>query len=248
MVLRSGGSSRRLNSLWKKICVIFYLKNNLFIEAGYTDNYLTIASPAEGLFRDRGSKFIAYAFPVRSAEDFEEKVLPIKKDHPKARHFCFAYVLGPNSDEFRYSDDGEPGGSAGLPIYNHLRSFDLHFTAVVVVRYFGGKKLGVPGLIHAYKTSTREALENASIIREYITLQFEIGYSFDQTGPVMRALNEIELQIEENGFRKNPFSRVRLRESLAVTLKNRLLSLLLKRDESDITGDEEIEGFYIKQL
>jgi uncharacterized YigZ family protein len=207
-----------------------------------------VAAPAEGLFRDRGSRFIAYAFPLRSGQALEEDLLLIRKDHPKARHFCYAYILGPESDEYRYNDDGEPGGSAGLPIYNQLRSYGLHFVAIVVVRYFGGKKLGVPGLIHAYKTAAQEALDHASIIERFITDTMLITYRFDQTGPVMRALNEMQADVEENGFSGMPFTRICIRKSLSGKLRIRLLSLLLKRGESDITGEEEVDGFSIKQV
>jgi len=103
-------------------------------------------------------------------------------------------------------------------------------------------------LINAYKSSTHEALENCDIIRRYMTDAFEIGYSFDQTGPVMRALNEIEVNIDENGYSTGPFVRVTIRKSLSENLKIKLLSLILKRDESDITGEEEVEGFYLKAI
>lgn len=209
---------------------------------------MTIKAPSQGLYRDRGSKFIAYAYPVKDVEDFENQLQPIKKEHPKARHFCFAYVLDPVAETYRYSDDGEPGGSAGLPIYNQLRSSQLHHIAVVVVRYFGGKKLGVPGLINAYKVSTQEALDNAKVFKKFLTDEFKISYTFDQTGPVMRVLNEMELNILENGFEVSPFVRVSIRKSRSEHLKTKLLSLLLKRDEEDITGEEEIEGFNIQTL
>jgi uncharacterized YigZ family protein len=209
---------------------------------------LTLTRSTSGLYRDRGSKFIAYAFPVTSIEAFEKEVEPIRKEHPKARHFCFAYILGPEKELFRYSDDGEPGGSAGLPIYNQLRSFELNYSAVVVVRYFGGKKLGVPGLIQAYKSSTLDAIQNNDIVRKYITDVYKIGYQYDMTGPVMRALNETELTIEENGFEKSPFVQVKIRKSLSEKLKIKLLALILKREETDITGEEELDGFYIELI
>lgn len=210
------------------------------------DRYFTLKEEQTGLFRDRGSKFIAYAIPVNSIENFESVLIPIKKEHPKARHFCYAYIMGPNEEVFRHNDDGEPGGSAGLPIYNQLLSRKLNYVGVVVVRYFGGKKLGVPGLINAYKTATQEALDADEIIECFITDNIKINYQFDQTGAIMRALNEFELSIDENSFEgSSPIIKLTIRKSLTNKLKTKLLSLLLKRDESDISGDEEIDGFSI---
>jgi putative IMPACT (imprinted ancient) family translation regulator len=132
-------------------------------------------------------------------------------------------------ETFRYSDDGEPGGSAGLPIFNQLRSAQLRHIAVVVVRYFGGKKLGVPGLINAYKVSTQLALDNASVLRKFLTDEFKITYTFEQTGPVMRALNEMELSILENGFETSPFVRVSIRKSLSFELKTKIVGFTFEK-------------------
>ena len=213
-----------------------------------TDSYLSLESEQQGLYRDRGSKFIAYAFPLADAHTFEDRLLEIRKEHPKARHFCYAWRLDPGGDQYRYSDDGEPGGSAGLPIYNQLLSAELFYTAIVVVRYFGGKKLGVPGLIQAYKESSQDALNQAEPVRKFITDAFQIRFGFNQTGPVMRALNETQAEILENGFDQGPVIRCRIRRSGSAGLKHTLLAHLLKRDPSDILGDEKVEGFSIEHI
>ena len=210
------------------------------------DKFATLKDEQQGLYREKGSKFIAYAFPIENLESFESRMLEIRKEHPKARHFCYAYQLGINDDSFRYNDDGEPSGSAGVPIFNQLKSFELHKSAVIVVRYFGGKKLGVPGLINAYKQSTHEALDTAERIVRYIEDTIKIGYQFDQTGPVMRALNEMNVNIIENGYTQNPYIVCRLRRSLTRSLKLQVLARLLGRDLADIQGDEKVEGYYFE--
>ena len=207
------------------------------------DKYLTFSSDQSGFFRDRGSKFYAYAFPMDEPGEFDEKLAEIRKQHPKARHFCFAWRLDPEEQEFRYSDDGEPGGSAGLPIFNQLKSHELFHAAIVVVRYFGGKKLGVPGLINAYKQAAAEAILETEPVVTYITREYRLRFNFEQTGAIMRALNESEAAIIFNGFDEGPLIRYRIRLSSDEALKIRLLSLLLKRDISEVRGDEQVEGF-----
>jgi uncharacterized YigZ family protein len=213
------------------------------------DSYHTIKNEAVGIFKDRGSKFIAYAFPVEIIQDFESKLEEIRKEHPKARHFCYAYQLDIDGGLYRHNDDGEPGGSAGLPIYNQIISNNLFKTAVVVVRYFGGKKLGVPGLINAYKSATLDALKQTEVIKKYIKHSFKISFQYDQTGSVMRVLNDAtDLKIMENGYEEIPYIVFSIRRSQSENVKNRLIAILLKRDLDDIVGDEEVEGFRIEQI
>ncbi len=142
-----------------------------------SDFYFTIEQASTAEFRDRGSKFIAYAFPIKDAAEFKLKLAEIKKDHPKATHHCFAYRIGLDGNNFRVADDGEPSGSAGRPILGQLDSKQLVNVAVVVVRYFGGTLLGVPGLINAYKTAASLALQVTPItqksVEEIHTLQFD---------------------------------------------------------------------------
>lgn len=147
--------------------------------------YQTIEKSAFAEFKDRGSKFIAYAFPIQSADDFKAQLLVLKKEHPKAVHHCFAYRIGLDGNNFRVSDDGEPSGSAGRPILGQIDSKDLTNTAVVVVRYFGGTLLGVPGLINAYKTATVMALQLVPIVEKAIELIYELQFDYTRMNEVM---------------------------------------------------------------
>src|ERR1700751_109849 len=132
-----------------------------------TDTYLTIEKSAEGLFKDKGSKFFAYAFPIQSEEEIKQHIIDLKKQHHGARHWCYALRLGADKKLFRANDDGEPSGTAGKPILNQIISADLTDILVVVVRYFGGTLLGTSGLIAAYKNATLIALQNSNIITSY---------------------------------------------------------------------------------
>ena len=141
-----------------------------------TDKYQTIANPAEGFFKDRGSKFIAYAYPVDSESDWQERLAEVRQLHPKARHWCYAYRLGTDGNNFRANDDGEPSGTAGKPILGRIDSFELVNVMVVVVRYFGGTLLGASGLIHAYKEATADALKGAEIIEKTVFILIRAFY------------------------------------------------------------------------
>lgn len=156
----------------------------------FEDTYKTIAAPSEGLFKDKGSKFIAYAYPLRDEAAVKERVAVLKSQHPKARHHCWAYRLTPDRSVFRINDDGEPSGTAGRPILNTLLSYDITQVLVVVVRYFGGTLLGVPGLIHAYKTATQAALAVADIIEVTVNDVYRLTFGYEQLNDVMRIVKE----------------------------------------------------------
>ena len=156
----------------------------------FEDTYKTIAAPSEGLFKDKGSKFIAYAYPLRDEAAVKERVAALKSQHPKARHHCWAYRLTPDRSVFRINDDGEPSGTAGRPILNTLLSYDITHVLVVVVRYFGGTLLGVPGLIHAYKTATQAALAVADIIEVTVNDVYRLTFGYEQLNDVMRIVKE----------------------------------------------------------
>lgn len=130
----------------------------------FVDEYLTISKPSEGLFKDRGSKFLAFAYPVSSEDEIKEIQEHLRSEYHDARHHCYAYMLGKDKNVFRANDDGEPSSTAGKPILGQIKSYDLTNILIVVIRYFGGTKLGVSGLINAYKTAAEEALKNAKII------------------------------------------------------------------------------------
>tara|TARA_B110000208_G_scaffold34222_1_gene45104 strand:- start:648 stop:1265 length:618 start_codon:yes stop_codon:yes gene_type:complete len=160
------------------------------------DSYKTILQASkEGLFKDRGSKFYGYAFPVTNEEEIKEKIELLKKQHYNARHWCYAWQLGKKYDHYRANDDGEPSNSAGMPIYGQLQSFNVTNVLVVVVRYFGGTKLGVGGLIKAYKNGAKLALENSIIIHKTIDEVFLIKFEYPEMNTIMRIIKDENISI-----------------------------------------------------
>jgi uncharacterized YigZ family protein len=166
----------------------------------FEDTYKTIESPSEGQFKDKGSKFIAYAYPFRDADDLKQLIGEVKTLHPKARHHCWAYRLTTDRSVFRLNDDGEPSGTAGRPILNMLLSNDLTNVLIVVVRYFGGTLLGVPGLINAYKTASQEALAAAAIVERTVNDIYQLHFDYLQINDVMRVMKEDQLTILKQDF------------------------------------------------
>lgn len=161
----------------------------------FDDTYKTIEKASEGLYKDKGSKFIAYAFPVFTEEEAREKIQDIKAQHPKARHHCWALRLTPDRSVFRINDDGEPSGTAGRPILHALLSADLTNILVVVVRYFGGTLLGVPGLIHAYKTASVEAIRAGLVIEKTINDIYQLEFDYLLMNEVMRVVKDENLEV-----------------------------------------------------
>ncbi len=160
------------------------------------DTYKTILKPgAETLFKDRGSKFFGYAFPVTTEDGVKDCIDGLRKQHHTARHFCYAWQLGKRYESYRANDDGEPGNSAGMPIYGQLQAFDVTNVLVVSVRYFGGTKLGVGGLIQAYKTSAQLALEASRIVKRTINEEITIIFEYPEMNTVMRIIKDENLKI-----------------------------------------------------
>ena len=160
------------------------------------DTYRTISKPSETvLFKDKNSKFFGYAFPVKFEEDIIPYLETLRKKHHAARHWCYAYQIGLETIKFRANDDGEPNNSAGQPIYGQIQSFELTNVLIVVVRYFGGVKLGVGGLINAYKTTAKLALESSKIIQKTINEEFLITFDYKNMNKVMRIIKEKQLKI-----------------------------------------------------
>ncbi len=159
------------------------------------DFYQTIEKTSTAEFRDRGSKFLAYAFPIAGLADFRKLLAEIKKEHPKASHHCFAYRIGTDGTNFRVSDDGEPSGSAGRPILGQIDSKELTNVLVIVVRYFGGSLLGVPGLITAYKTAAAEALQSAGIVQKQVMINYDIEFDYTRMNDVMRLVKQNDCKI-----------------------------------------------------
>ncbi|MCK7590852.1 YigZ family protein [Subsaxibacter sp. CAU 1640] len=163
-----------------------------------SDIYKTIAKASEEvLFKDKNSKFFGYAFPVLTEEDVKEHIEALKKQHHSARHWCYAYQIGTEEKDliFRANDDGEPNNSAGIPIYGQIQSFELTNVLIVVVRYFGGTKLGVSGLINAYRTAAQMALETSKIITKTINVHFLISFDYKNMNKVMRIIKEKNLNM-----------------------------------------------------
>jgi uncharacterized YigZ family protein len=163
-------------------------------------SYNEIKTCSSSIYKEKGSKFIAYSYNVYSKEDVKEKLNELKKIEYSARHFCYAYILGPNKDNQRVNDDGEPANSAGKPILGQITSFDLTNTLVIVVRYFGGTKLGVGGLINAYKAASKECLSNSKVIKKHIKDVFKLYFNYDQLNNVMRIQKELDLKIESQSL------------------------------------------------
>jgi uncharacterized YigZ family protein len=160
------------------------------------DTYKTISQPsAEVLFKEKNSKFFGYAFPVVNEEEVKVHLEQLKKQHFSARHWCYAYQIGTDKISFRANDDGEPNNSAGMPIYGQIQSFEVTNILIVVVRYFGGVKLGVGGLISAYKTTAQMTLENAEIIEKTIDVFFKLTFDYKNINKVMRIIKEKNLDI-----------------------------------------------------
>jgi uncharacterized YigZ family protein len=180
----------------------------------FDDTYQSIARPSEGIYRDKGSKFMAYAIPIKHEDEVKEKLLQIKTEHPKARHHCWAWRLGPDRTVFKLNDDGEPSGTAGRPILNSLLSVNVTNILVVVVRYFGGTLLGVPGLINAYKCASQDALSQAEIITQYVTDIYLLTFDYIEMNTVMRIIKEENLAVRNQQFDNLCSISVEIRQSL----------------------------------
>jgi uncharacterized YigZ family protein len=154
------------------------------------DFYNTIEKPSIAEFKDRGSKFIAYAFPIADVNEFKEKLAAVKKEHPKATHHCFAYRIGIDENNFRVSDDGEPSGSAGRPILGQIDSRQVTNVLIIVVRYFGGTLLGVPGLINAYKTAASLALQVTPVIQKPVLINYRLQFDYTKMNDVMKIVKQ----------------------------------------------------------
>ena len=180
------------------------------------DTFKTIIKPSEEvLFKDKNSKFFGYAFPISTEDDTKEILSTVKNYHHKARHWCYAYQIGTENFTYRVNDDGEPSNSAGMPIYKQIQSFELTNVLIVVVRYFGGIKLGVSGLINAYKTSAQMALETSRIIEKTIDVQYLISFEYEIMNTVMRIIKERNLNIVNQKLELNCEIIISIRKSEA---------------------------------
>ena len=160
--------------------------------------YFTVETTAVAEYKDRGSKFIAYSFPLKNINEFKKILSDVKKQHPKATHYCFAYRTGIDGNLFRSSDDGEPAGSAGKPILGQIDSKDLTDILIIVVRYFGGTLLGIPGLIHAYKTSASLVLQCTPVVQKTIEIKYELQFNYTEMNEVMRIIKQFNCTVYTN--------------------------------------------------
>ena len=186
------------------------------------DLYRTVAAPAEAACRERSSKFLAWIYPVRTEEEIREHLEALRKRFFDATHHCYAWRLGPRGEAFRANDDGEPSGTAGKPILGQLLSNELTDCLIVVVRYFGGTKLGVPGLIAAYKESAAAAIEAAQIVERTVDRIVTVDFPYVAMNDIMRVVKELQSRIEEQTFDNLCTLRLTIRESRADLLEERL--------------------------
>ena len=190
------------------------------------DLYKTIDFPSEEvLLKEKNSKFFGYAIPVTSEEEVKENLERLRKEHFSARHWCYAYQIGTEKIQYRANDDGEPNNSAGMPIYGQIQSFEVTNVLVVVVRYFGGVKLGVGGLISAYKTAAQMALENATIVEKTINKHFIISFGYAHMNKVMRIIKEKNLQIVSQKMEMDCEIEISIRKKNVQNLLDTLESL-----------------------
>ena len=186
--------------------------------------FRTIAKSSEGVYKEKGSKFYGYAIPVQSVQSVQEHLDSLRKENHGCVHVCFAYCLGIKKEDFRYSDDGEPSNSAGAPIYGQIKSFDLTNILIAVVRYYGGTKLGVGGLINAYRTASKEAIENATIIEDEERNLFEVLFTYEAMPFVMNEVKNSDCKIIEKDFQTSPRLKLSVPDSNEILL-DRLIKI-----------------------
>ena len=191
----------------------------------FDDTYHTIKAPSEDLYKEKGSKFLAFAFPVRTVEEVKGHLEKLRKDYFDARHHCYAYILGPNKDAWRANDDGEPSGTGGRPIHGQLLSADLTDTLIVVVRYFGGILLGASGLANAYKTAARDAIDHAEIIEKTIDIRYRLHFEYALMNDVMRVIKDFSLTPLNQDFNLDCRLELEVRQSQSVRLYDTLAKI-----------------------
>jgi uncharacterized YigZ family protein len=205
--------------------------------------FYTIQESSEGLYKEKGSKFISYLFPSKNEDEFKEKLEKIRKMHIKARHFCFAFQVESGQNKTaRANDDGEPSGTAGRPILGQLEKSRLDNVGLVVVRYFGGTKLGVSGLIKAYKSAAEDAISNSHIVKSYIKSKCIISFAYESLGIIMQVLKDLDIHIEKTEFEIKP---VIIIEEESSEIEGKIIAIkakLLNRPTTDVDIETEIDG------
>jgi uncharacterized YigZ family protein len=177
------------------------------------DSYISIDKESEGLFKDKGSKFISFIYPINSEDHAKERLMELKKKYHDARHHCYAYRIGPSEDRYRVYDDGEPSGTAGKPIFGQINSNNLSDVLIVVVRYFGGVLLGTSGLINAYKMAAIDCIQNAQLVERIVKKELVINFTYDIMSAVMRVVKDNNLEVIEQDFKETCRLRLNIRLS-----------------------------------
>ena len=216
------------------------LKTNVNYQSNMIDRYLTVDGVSGGEYKEKGSKFISRVMPLNFEGELQSKLETIKKDHPKARHICYAYRIGTQKLIFRTNDDGEPSGTAGKPILAAIDSKGVSDVLVAVVRYFGGIKLGVSGLANAYRLAAHEGLKYALLTEKTLYNQIKVEYDYSHMGVVLDAIKKMEVGIHEMNWNPIPFVILQVRLSEAVDFDKQLKAILLGRAPGDIDDDLEV--------
>ncbi len=190
------------------------------------DTYKTIKNNSEGLFKDRGSKFISLLFPVSNEDEIKSILQNLRKEYYDARHHCYAWRLGADLKRYRVNDDGEPSSTAGKPIYGQIQSFELTNILIVVIRYFGGTKLGVPGLINAYRSAAAEAITNNIILEKTVNNFYELRFNYELTNLVMRVIKDESANITENTYEDKCLLKINTQQSKSIILLEKLNKIL----------------------
>ena len=212
------------------------------------DTYLTLAHESESIYKDKGSKFMAYATPLSIEMDFSAFLERIKKEHPKARHYCYAWRLGMDKNVYRANDDGEPSGTAGRPILGQIDSFGLTNVGIVVVRYFGGTLLGTSGLIQAYKESSADALRQAEIVEKTIHDIIDVRFGYDKMSDVMNAVKKLNITVLKQVFEETGTLIIAIRQSESEAKLLEIRALIMKISLEEAKSREDTEGVEIKDV
>ena len=197
--------------------------------------FRTIEVPGEGFYKEKGSKFLGYVYPCSNVDEVKAHLERLKKQNHGCVHVCYAYCFGSKKEDFRYSDDGEPSNSAGAPIYGQIKSFDITNVLIAVVRYYGGINLGVGGLINAYRTAAKGALENATIIEDDDCVEIEVSFMYEAMPFVMNAVKASDCKIIEQHFEETP----RLKLSIPIS-NHQLMNDLKSMERVSIMSVSEI--------
>ncbi len=212
------------------------------------DSFLTINAPSEGEYKEKGSKFLAYAYPMSNESDLENFISTLKDTHPKARHHCYAYKIGMDNNRFRTNDDGEPSGTAGKPILGQIQSFRLTNVCIIVIRYFGGTKLGASGLIHAYKEAARYSLENAELVEKFLFVTYHLEFGYEDMGHILNVIKDLDIEISEKVFDANCEVKIQLRLSEEYTTMLQLKARLLYKSLEEVNYETVIPFCKVNKL